>query len=118
MHDVRHALTLVAGGAGFIGSHLCRALLDQGHHVVCLDNLQTGRESIVRKPLPVDDPRRRRPDISRAQALLGWHPHTPLGQGLRYTRDWFAEELRTDAAPVHDEHMARLSPERRSHHAA
>ncbi|USI73856.1 NAD-dependent epimerase/dehydratase family protein [Sphingomonas morindae] len=36
-------LILVAGGAGFIGSHLCRALLDQGHSVVCLDNLQTGR---------------------------------------------------------------------------
>ena len=36
-------LTLVAGGAGFIGSHLCRALLDTGHRVLCLDNLQTGR---------------------------------------------------------------------------
>ncbi|MGH2609851.1 MAG: NAD-dependent epimerase/dehydratase family protein, partial [Tepidiformaceae bacterium] len=34
---------LVAGGAGFIGSHLCRLLLDNGHHVVCLDNLVTGR---------------------------------------------------------------------------
>jgi nucleoside-diphosphate-sugar epimerase/spore maturation protein CgeB len=38
-----HPLVLVAGGAGFIGSHLCRALLDRGHHVVCLDNLQTAR---------------------------------------------------------------------------
>ena len=38
-----HPLTLVAGGAGFIGSHLCAALLDRGHHVVCLDNLQTAR---------------------------------------------------------------------------
>ncbi|RHW17551.1 SDR family oxidoreductase [Sphingomonas gilva] len=34
-------LTLVAGGAGFIGSHLCQALLDRGDHVICLDNLQT-----------------------------------------------------------------------------
>jgi nucleoside-diphosphate-sugar epimerase len=34
-------LTLVAGGAGFIGSHLCRALLEDGEHVVCVDNLQT-----------------------------------------------------------------------------
>ncbi len=34
---------LVAGGAGFIGSHLCRELLDRGHQVVCLDNLITGR---------------------------------------------------------------------------
>jgi UDP-glucuronate decarboxylase len=35
--------TLVAGGAGFIGSHLCRKLLDAGERVLCLDNLQTAR---------------------------------------------------------------------------
>ena len=34
---------LVTGGAGFIGSHLCMRLFDQGHHVICLDNLFTGR---------------------------------------------------------------------------
>jgi len=34
---------LVAGGAGMIGSHLCEALLQGGHQVVCLDNLSTGR---------------------------------------------------------------------------
>jgi dTDP-glucose 4,6-dehydratase len=34
---------LVTGGAGFIGSHLCDALLGEGHHVVCVDNLVTGR---------------------------------------------------------------------------
>ena len=33
---------LVTGGAGFLGSHLCQALLDAGHNVTCLDNLQTG----------------------------------------------------------------------------
>jgi dTDP-glucose 4,6-dehydratase len=33
---------LVTGGAGFIGSHLCDALLAKGHHVVCVDNLLTG----------------------------------------------------------------------------
>ena len=38
---------LVAGGAGFIGSHLCEALLDAGHDVVCADNLVTGREKNV-----------------------------------------------------------------------
>ncbi len=35
--------TLVAGGAGFIGSHLCRRLLEAGEQVMCLDNLQTAR---------------------------------------------------------------------------
>jgi dTDP-glucose 4,6-dehydratase len=35
---------LITGGAGFIGSHLCDALLGAGHHVVCMDNLLTGNE--------------------------------------------------------------------------
>ena len=35
-------ISLVAGGAGFIGSHLCRRLLHEGRQVVCIDNLQTG----------------------------------------------------------------------------
>ena len=34
---------LVTGGAGFLGSHLCDALIAEGHHVVCVDNLITGR---------------------------------------------------------------------------
>lgn len=38
---------LVAGGAGFIGSHLCERLLANGNHVVCMDNLQTGRKKNI-----------------------------------------------------------------------
>ena len=39
---------LVTGGAGFIGSHLCKRLVSEGHHVYCLDNLFTGcKENIV-----------------------------------------------------------------------
>ena len=34
--------SVVTGGAGFLGSHLCDALLERGHRVVCLDNLETG----------------------------------------------------------------------------
>ena len=34
--------SLVTGGAGFLGSHLCEALLQKGHRVICLDNLETG----------------------------------------------------------------------------
>ena len=36
------ATCLVTGGAGFLGSHLCDELLRRGHHVVCVDNLETG----------------------------------------------------------------------------
>jgi UDP-glucuronate decarboxylase len=38
---------LVAGGAGFIGTHLCGVLLGQGHRVICLDNFQTGRRANI-----------------------------------------------------------------------
>lgn len=38
---------LVTGGAGFIGSHLCKSLLDDGYEVVCLDNLITGKEKNI-----------------------------------------------------------------------
>ena len=38
---------LVTGGAGFIGSHLCRFLLEKGHEVLCLDNFFTGRKSNI-----------------------------------------------------------------------
>ncbi len=38
---------LVTGGAGFIGSHLCRYLLSQGHEVLCLDNFFTGRKNNI-----------------------------------------------------------------------
>ena len=34
--------TIVTGGAGFLGSHLCDLLLDKGHGVICIDNLVTG----------------------------------------------------------------------------
>ncbi|GAA0582953.1 SDR family oxidoreductase [Craurococcus roseus] len=59
------------------------------------------RSAVVNRPLPEDDPRRRRPDISRAAALLGWAPRTPLETGLRATIAWFAEERRPErAAPL------------------
>ncbi|MCL2623572.1 MAG: SDR family oxidoreductase [Planctomycetaceae bacterium] len=44
---------------------------------------------IVQKPLPEDDPARRRPDISLAKQKLGWEPTTSLRDGLQKTIDWF-----------------------------
>lgn len=50
----------------------------------------TGSKSeIVRKPLPQDDPTRRRPDITRAQTLLGWEPKIKLREGLERSLAYF-----------------------------
>ncbi len=50
----------------------------------------TGSASeLVFEPMPVDDPRQRRPDISLAERVLGWHPHVDLREGLARTYDWY-----------------------------
>jgi UDP-glucuronate decarboxylase len=50
----------------------------------------TGSSStILHRPLPVDDPERRRPDITLAEARLGWRPTVALREGLARTIDWF-----------------------------
>jgi UDP-glucuronate decarboxylase len=46
---------------------------------------------IIFKPLPADDPRRRRPDISKAKAILGWEPTISLEDGLKSTIDYFRQ---------------------------
>jgi UDP-glucuronate decarboxylase len=46
---------------------------------------------IIFKPLPSDDPRRRRPDITKAQSLLGWEPTVNLSEGLKSTIDYFQQ---------------------------
>jgi UDP-glucuronate decarboxylase len=48
---------------------------------------------IVHRPLPQDDPRQRKPDISRANELLGWAPATALQEGLARTIDYFEQTL-------------------------
>ena len=67
----------------------------------------TGSSSrLVRKPIPVDDPTRRCPDITVAREHLGWSPQVPLEEGLRRTIAWFRQEeaartARRDAREVH-----------------
>jgi len=43
----------------------------------------------VERPLPVDDPKVRQPDIARARATLGWDPQISLDQGLQRTIEYF-----------------------------
>ena len=51
--------------------------------------LTNSRSEIVFRPLPVDDPKVRQPDISRARKLLGWEPKVGVDEGLRQTIDYF-----------------------------
>jgi nucleoside-diphosphate-sugar epimerase len=51
------------------------------------------RSKIIFKPLPQDDPRQRKPDITRARKLLQWEPHVPLAQGLVKTIEYFRKKV-------------------------
>ena len=51
--------------------------------------LTGSRSEIVHIPIPVDDPQRRRPDITLARQELGWQPEVALKAGLASTIDWF-----------------------------
>ena len=57
-------------------------------------NRLVGNEAgIVHKPLPVDDPRVRQPDITRARATLGWEPKVTMEEGLAHTIDYFRSRI-------------------------
>jgi dTDP-glucose 4,6-dehydratase len=53
------------------------------------------RSRVVYRPLPVDDPKQRKPDITRARTLLGWEPKVELEEGLLSTVDYFRQKLTT-----------------------
>src|SRR5947209_2694031 len=55
--------------------------------------LTNSRSKIVNRPLPQDDPKQRRPDISLANAVLGWEPRVGLTEGLKKTIAYFEEMI-------------------------
>ena len=62
--------------------------------------LTGSRSKTIRKPLPTDDPRQRRPDISLAQRELGWQPKVPLLIGLEKTIVYFDRLLTEEAVEL------------------
>ncbi len=52
-------------------------------------NLSDSKSDIVFRDAPIDDPKRRKPDISKARQLLGWEPKVRLEEGLMTTIEWF-----------------------------
>ena len=74
-----------------LGNPVEKTVAELAHLVI---DLVGSRSRIVYEPLPVDDPRRRRPDITQAKAALGWSPQVDLAEGLRRTIAYFDEQLR------------------------
>ena len=69
-----------------IGNPVEISLKDFAEEVIKLTGTDT---KIVYKPLPVDDPKQRRPNITKAQEILGWEPKVSRSEGLKITYDYF-----------------------------
>ena len=73
-----------------IGNPAEMTILQFAHRII---ELSGSRSEIVNKPLPVDDPKVRQPDISKARRILGWEPKVGLDDGLRSTIEFFKAKL-------------------------
>jgi dTDP-glucose 4,6-dehydratase len=73
-----------------IGNPQELTMLELAQRVIAVSG---SKSRIVHRPLPVDDPKVRQPDITRARTLLGWEPRVPLDEGLRVTLAYFRQRL-------------------------
>jgi dTDP-glucose 4,6-dehydratase len=69
-----------------IGNPVEISLLDFAKEIISLTGTN---QKIVFKPLPLDDPKQRKPDITKAQNILGWQPKVDRATGLKITYDYF-----------------------------
>jgi len=83
---------------------ICRLMFSDYHEPVNIGNphemtinemaqliikLSVSKSKLINKPLPVDDPKVRQPNISLAKKLLDWEPKVPVNEGIKRTIDWF-----------------------------
>jgi len=80
-----------------IGNPVETTVAELAHKII---DLTGSRSKVEHRPLPVDDPTQRCPDISRAKSLLGWEPKVPLETGLKRTIEYFDRLLGSNAAPA------------------
>ena len=73
-----------------LGNPSERSVCDLADHILRLTGSSSG---IVFLPLPIDDPIRRKPDISQAEKTLEWHPQVDIDDGLKMTIEYFRSEL-------------------------
>jgi dTDP-glucose 4,6-dehydratase len=73
-----------------IGNPQEMTLLELAKRII---RLTGARSDIVFRPLPVDDPKVRQPDITRARTLLRWEPRVDTDEGLKLTVEWFKQKL-------------------------
>jgi nucleoside-diphosphate-sugar epimerase len=89
---------LVAGGAGFIGSHLCERLLKLGHHVTCVDNLKTGRRENLKYALQSGRFQFLKRDVRAALDLpVGFVFNLASYASPPYYQTWSIETMMTNA---------------------
>ena len=80
----KHGLGTPVINTGNPGEYTIKELAEE-----TLRQLPESKSKLVYRPLPSDDPKRRKPDITLAKELLGWEPKVPLGEGLAKTIEYF-----------------------------
>ncbi len=84
----KHNLGTIVINTGNPGEYTIRELAEE-----TLRQMPESKSKLVTRPLPSDDPKRRKPDITLAKELLGWEPKVPLAEGLAKTIAYFRERF-------------------------
>lgn len=90
LYRLMNSDTAVSGPVN-LGNPIEKTILEFAEGV--LKHFPKSPSKIIFQPLPEDDPKKRRPDISKAKNLLSWEPKVPLEQGLKRTAEYFTSMI-------------------------